>query len=274
MRPGISLFRDECLHPAAVADAPGAIEMAESLSIWRSRLLGLRAGVVARFREIFAKCAAVWPWADRVLILITFIIAVVRSYGNPPYAFIIALTFPLILLIIVFRSPLLTGPLPTISGFFGMVISYPALAFLQFPSQIPSGHAGEVFMAAVLFYIMFLAWAFYSIGRSFAIFPSARIVVTRGPYSFVRHPIYSGYLHLTICVTAAAPVLHNIIVTAVFALGLTLRAKCEEGLLNRAEAYGAFRNRVKNRFFHAAVSAPAAVAAAVAVLGRIGQTAL
>jgi protein-S-isoprenylcysteine O-methyltransferase Ste14 len=247
--------------------------MAESLSILWSRLLGLRGGLFARFKEIFAKCAALWPWADRVLIFISFSIVVVRLSGKPPDLSIASLAFPLFLLIIVFRSPLLTGPLPTLSGFIGMVISYPALAFLQFPSQIPSqivsGLAGVVYSATVLFYIMFLAWAFYSIGRSFAIFPSARIVVTGGPYNLVRHPIYSGYLHFALCYTVLTPTLRNFGVTAVFALGLLLRAKCEEGLLLRAEAYGPFRNRVRNRFFNAALSAPAAVAAAALWFARL-----
>jgi protein-S-isoprenylcysteine O-methyltransferase Ste14 len=247
--------------------------MAESLSIWWSRLLGLRGELFARFKEIFAKCAALWPWADRVLILITFSIVVVRLYGKPPHLSIASLAFPLIGLIIVFRSPLLTGPRPTLSGFIGMVISYPALAFLEFPRQIPSqiasGHAGAVFIATVLFYVMLLGWGYYSIGRSFAIFPSARIVVTGGPYNFLRHPIYSAYLHLAMCYTVLTPTLRNIGVTAVFALGLLLRAKCEEGLLLRAKAYRPFRNRVKNRFFNAALSTPAAVAAATLWFARL-----
>src|SRR5438132_9798457 len=112
--------------------------MAESLSIWWSRLLGLRGGRFARFKEIFAYWATFWPWADRVLVLITSSIVVVRLYGKPPHLSIASLAFPMLLLIIVFRSPLLTGPRPTLSGFTGMVISYPALAFLEFPSQIPS----------------------------------------------------------------------------------------------------------------------------------------
>jgi hypothetical protein len=50
------------------------------------------------------------------------------------------------------------------------------------------------------------------------------------------------------CVAVLVPTLHNIIVTALFGLGLFLRATCEEDLLVRAEGYGAFRNRVKNLF--------------------------
>jgi protein-S-isoprenylcysteine O-methyltransferase Ste14 len=243
--------------------------MVESLGIWRSRLSRLRGGVLAHFKEIYAKCAVFWPWADRVLILLTFIIAVVRLYGQPPDVFIIGLAFPLFFLILIFRSPLLAGPPPPMLGFIGLVISYPALPFLEFHNKTVSGYAGVVFFFIIVFYIIFLAWALYTIRRSFAIFPSTRLLVTGGPYTIVRHPIYSAYLHLALCVTVLAPTLHNIIVTAIIGLGLFLRAECEEDLLVRAEGYGIFRNRVKNLFFSAALSAPVGLAAAVVWFGQL-----
>jgi protein-S-isoprenylcysteine O-methyltransferase Ste14 len=242
--------------------------MVESLVIWRSRLSRLRGCVLAIFNEIYGKRAVFWPWADRVLILLTFIIAVVRLYGQPPEFFMIGLAFPLFLLILIFRSPLLAGPLPPMSGFIGLVISYPALAFLEF-HRIVSGYAGVLVFYTIVFYIIILAWALYTIRRSFAIFPSTRLLVTGGPYNIVRHPIYSAYLHLAMCVAVLAPTLHNIIVIAIFGLGLFLRAKCEEDLLVRAEGYGTFRNRVKNLFFSAGLSAPAGLAAAVVWFGPL-----
>ena len=242
--------------------------MVESLGIWRSRLSRLRGGVLAHFNEIYDKRAGFWPWADRVLILISFIIVVVRLHGQPPELFMIGLAFPLFLLILIFRSPLLAGPPPPILGFIGLVISYPALSFLEF-HRIVSGYAGVFFFYTVVFYIIVLAWALYTIRRSFAIFPSARLLVTGGPYNIVRHPIYSAYLHLAMCAAVLAPSLHNIIVIAIFGLGLFLRAKCEEDLLVRGEGYGTFRNRVKNLFFSAGLSAPAGLAAAVVWFGKL-----
>ncbi|MGA7385300.1 MAG: isoprenylcysteine carboxylmethyltransferase family protein [Methylocella sp.] len=224
--------------------------------------------MLAIFKETFDKSLVFWPWADRILILLSFIIVVVRIYGQPPELFMIGLAFPLFLLILIFRSPLLAGPPPPVSGIIGLVISYPALSFLEFHRTV-SGYYGVICVYAVIFYIVILAWALYTIRRSFAIFPSARLLVTGGPYNIVRHPIYSAYLHLAICVAVLAPTLHNIIVTALFGLGLFLRAKCEEDLLVRAGGYGTFRNRVNNFFFSAGLSAPAGLAAAAVWFGRL-----
>lgn len=224
---------------------------------------------MAHFKDIYDKRVVFWPWADRILILLSFIIVVVRLSGQPPNLFIIGSAWPLFLLILVFRSPLLAGPPPPVLGVIGLIISYPTLAFLEFHGRIVSGYAEDIVLYTIVFYIIVLAWALYTIRQSFGIFPSTRLLVTGGPYNIVRHPIYSAYLHLAMCVAVLVPTLHNIIVTAIFGLGLFLRAKCEEDLLVRAEGYGIFRNRVKNLFFSAALSAPASLAATAVWFGRL-----
>jgi protein-S-isoprenylcysteine O-methyltransferase Ste14 len=237
--------------------------MVESPGIWRSRL--------SRLREVcwnLHKRAVFWLWSDRGLILLSVTIAVVRLYGRPPD--LSAWRSRYFFLPLFFRSPLLAGP-PPMLGFVGLEISYPALPFLEFHSNTVLCYAGHVVLYTIYFYIIVLAWALYTIRRSFAIFPSTRLLVAGGPYNIVRHPVYSAYLHLTLCAALLVPTLRNIIVTAIFGLGLFLRAKCEEDLLVRAEGYGTFRNRVKKLFFSAALSAPPGLAAAVVWFGRLGQ---
>lgn len=243
--------------------------MLEVLNSLKSRLSKSRLGLLAYFKEICGRSAVFWPWADRVLILLSFIIVIVRLYGQPLGLFIYGLAFPLFLLLLIFRSPLLAGPPPPLLGFIGLVMSYPTLSFLEFPSKISSSYTVTVVIYSIVFYVIVLAWAFYTIRRSFAIFPSARALVTGGPYTMVRHPIYSSYLHLAICVTVLVPSPRNFIITAIFGLGLFLRAKCEEGLLAGSEGYGPFHSRVKKLFFSAPLSAPAGLAAAAVWFGRL-----
>jgi len=248
--------------------------MLRAQATWWSRLGKLRGDLSARLKGFYDRLVVFWPWADKSLALLSFFIIVFRAYGNSLYTFISILVLPLVILIIVFRSPLLKPPLPTTSGFIGMVISYPTLTLLQFPSHLTtyfSDYVGALFVSVTLFYIVNFIWALYNMRRSFAIFPSIRIVVTGGPYNVVRHPIYSAYLHLAICFTLVTPTIRNIIVTAIFSLGLFLRTKCEEELLEQAEGYGAFRNRIRNRFFSTAYSAPAALIAAIVIVRLLYQ---
>ena len=45
-----------------------------------------------------------------------------------------------------------------------------------------------------------------TLGRSFGLVPANRGVVVRGPYTFVRHPIYTGYLVTHVAFLVAHPV--------------------------------------------------------------------
>jgi protein-S-isoprenylcysteine O-methyltransferase Ste14 len=240
----------------------------------RNTWLGLkiaRGTLFARLENLHNRLTIFWPWADKVLVSLTFMICAFRMYRYGAHALNVNLALTLIFLVLVFRSPLLKPPPPPLSGFIGMVLSYLALPFLQFPSEgysISSQYVKSFLVVAILFYAVNLAWSLYTIGRSFAIFPSARLLVTSGPYTIVRHPIYSIYLHFAMCITLVTPTLRNFVVTSSLATGLFLRAQCEEDFLERGQAYGTFRNKVKNRFFSPAYSAPLALLAA-AVLAAL-----
>jgi len=69
------------------------------------------------------------------------------------------------------------------------------------------------------------------LGRRFALLPANRGVITRGPFRFVRHPVYAGWLILSIGYVMAFPSIRNGLIV-IAALPLILwRIVQEETLL-------------------------------------------
>ncbi|MGV3491499.1 MAG: methyltransferase family protein [Devosia sp.] len=88
------------------------------------------------------------------------------------------------------RSPLATAPgwLPRVVAFLGtfLIVGMPVL---------PPGHVSPFWSTvSILLMIAGLIASLYSLawlGRSFSIMPTARKLVTGGPYGVVRHPLYA-----------------------------------------------------------------------------------
>jgi protein-S-isoprenylcysteine O-methyltransferase Ste14 len=83
-----------------------------------------------------------------------------------------------------------------------------------------------------------------ALGRSFGIAPANRGVVARGPYGFVRHPIYSGYLVTHIAFAIAHPSAWNLIILVIADGALVVRALIEERLLRTDAQYESYCGRV------------------------------
>ena len=84
-----------------------------------------------------------------------------------------------------------------------------------------------------------------ALGRSFGLVPANRGVVVRGPYTFVRHPIYTGYLITHIAFLMAHPTPWNAGVFLIADTALVLRALMEERVLSADAEYQQYCHRVE-----------------------------
>jgi protein-S-isoprenylcysteine O-methyltransferase Ste14/uncharacterized membrane protein (UPF0127 family) len=88
-----------------------------------------------------------------------------------------------------------------------------------------------------------------SLGRSFGLIPADRGLVIRGPYRWMRHPMYTGEMLFYLGFGLVNPSARNLVLVAGLFLGLSLRALAEERLLGSDPRYRAYRERVSSRFF-------------------------
>lgn len=86
-----------------------------------------------------------------------------------------------------------------------------------------------------------------TLGRSFALLPANRGVVSSGLYRIVRHPIYMGYLVTHVAFLLASPSLWNVVALLAADTALLARAVCEEQTLEKDAAYREYRTRVRWR---------------------------
>ncbi|TPL41322.1 isoprenylcysteine carboxylmethyltransferase family protein [Mesorhizobium sp. B2-4-6] len=90
-------------------------------------------------------------------------------------------------------------------------------------------------------------WGKMSLGRSFAILPANRGVVTGGAYRFVRHPIYAGYLAGHILFLLSSFSIYNFTVYAIITLFQVHRILREERILALTQEYRDYLGRVRYR---------------------------
>ncbi len=95
---------------------------------------------------------------------------------------------------------------------------------------------------------LFSGWAIASLGRSFAIFPSARNVVAHGPFRWIRHPAYTGQLVMLVGVMVVQRG-HwiDLLLFVMAAVWMGARAVVEERLLMNDPIYVAYADRVRWR---------------------------
>lgn len=116
-------------------------------------------------------------------------------------------------------------------------MSFPAVPPAQ---QGPASLAISALLgtAGIAACVYILAW----LGRSFSIMPEARALVTRGPYRFVRHPLYAAEIVMTIGVMLQFRMPLSALIAFAILAGQIARMGYEERVLEETfPAYAAYR---------------------------------
>lgn len=110
---------------------------------------------------------------------------------------------------------------------------------------IPSEFASALMFAGMIIQIS----AKTILWRSYGVVPANRGVKMRGPYRFVRHPMYAGYTLTHIGFLLGYPSLKNFLLYFTVFLIEIARLMREEFLLKQDELYRQYADRVRYRLF-------------------------
>ncbi|RPI88111.1 MAG: hypothetical protein EHM40_22530 [Chloroflexi bacterium] len=92
--------------------------------------------------------------------------------------------------------------------------------------------------------LFLVLWSMWSLSSSFSIAPAARRLIMRGPYRFIRHPMYTGEILSLSGACAASLTPWNLYVLLVFIASICVRVAAEEALFKN---YSIYANLVKWR---------------------------
>ena len=116
----------------------------------------------------------------------------------------------------------------------------PLLRAASTPGEVPDVITATMAAAGLLLVIV----GKLTLGRSFGLAPANRGVVAAGPYSIVRHPIYTGYLVAHVAFVIAHPTVWNVSVVVIADAALVARALIEERVLGADAEYRSYCQHV------------------------------
>ncbi len=189
---------------------------------------------------------AVLDRIEQGLIVVLWAFLVRRVYfSENPFAPLLLLAETAVLTFVLIRRP--TSDISRDSGDWMLAVTATAAPLLIMPVANPIPQFAMIGIALVLLGNAFQLSAKLFLRRSFGIAPANRGVKVEGPYRFVRHPMYAGYLAVNIGIMILMPSLFNLVVYTIAWLAQILRLKAEERLLSEDPAYREFKAKVRWR---------------------------
>ena len=183
---------------------------------------------------------------EQVAILCLWALLVQRVlHADNPFAPLALLSETAVVIFVLIRRP--TKAISMRLGDWLLAITATACPLLIVPGATPAPWLAVAGLFLVFTGNCYQAWAKLVLRRSFGIAPANRGIKISGPYKFVRHPMYAGYLAVHIGIFALMPSLLNLAIYGVGWWAQVLRLQAEERLLGEDPAYTEFAARVRWR---------------------------
>lgn len=183
-----------------------------------------------------------------VLLFARFVVIISHGIVLRPYNILLLISEGLIALLILIRRPALnitTRPLDWLIAMGGTCLPL----FVRPGAQpLMPAFIGTVLMFAGL---LLSIWAKLSLRRSFGMAAANRGAVISGPYRFVRHPMYAGYIIVYVGFLLNNPLMKNLYIYAATLVLQVLRVLAEESILKTDPVYDAYARRVRFRLIPA-----------------------
>lgn len=179
-----------------------------------------------------------------IVILWIFLVQRVEISGNP-YAPLLLLSETAVAVFTLIRRP--TDKLSMEPGDWMLAITATSAGLLIIPGVTILPALAPLGVALAIGGNLVQAWAKLVLRRSFGVAPANRGIKLTGPYRFVRHPMYAGYLfvHLGVLILMFSPV--NVVIYAIGWWAQILRILAEERLLSQDAEYAGYMTRVRWR---------------------------
>jgi protein-S-isoprenylcysteine O-methyltransferase Ste14 len=184
---------------------------------------------------------------EQVGVVVLWALMTWRVYlSENPYGPLLVLSESAVVLFVLIRRP--TANISVRSGDWYLAITATFAPLLIAPvGATPAPAMIMVGKLLVFLGIIVQAWAKLVLRRSFGIAPANRGVKVGGPYRFVRHPMYAGYLatHVGLLMLLFSPL--NAVIYAIGWWAQIKRLLAEEWLLSEDSTYRNYAHNVRWR---------------------------